>query len=503
LWEENFSAVKNYLIELKLMNQNTAFVTNYLELNPTVVTKCINLVKIVDVNKMSLELRKSKTKEEISTNLALLIDNHAICDFTKIIIAITQEIKQLHFDTKIKTTLGEYRDVELRWSVINGYEKSLKRIIISTEDITERKTSEKLILQSQSRVEALINTIDGIVWECDVENFTFNFISKKVINILGYTPEEWLAQPSFWIDHMYHEDQEWVPLFCKNQTNLNCNHDFEYRMIAKDGSIVWLRDIVNIVMEDGKPIHLRGIMIDITRSKEAEKELNASFDLVSEQNERLLNFSYIISHNLRSHTSNISSIVNLIESSESEEEREQMLDLLKTVSGSLNETMLHLNEVINIRTNIALASESLNLQHYISIVTAILSKQIEINEVEIINEVPEDFVINYNPAYLESILYNIISNAIRYRHSDRKPQIKISMQNENGKKILEISDNGIGIDLTRNGDKIFGMYKTFSNNKDSKGIGLFITKNQVDAMGGNITVESEIGLGTTFKIYIR
>ena len=503
LWEENFSAVKNYLIELKLMNQNIAFVTNHLELNPAVVAKCINLVQIIDVNRMSLELYKSEIKEEFTSGLNLLIDDDARYNFTKIIIAITQEIKQVHFDTKIKTTLGDYRDVELRWSVMYGYEKSLKRIIISTEDITERKTAEKIILESQSRVESLINTIDGIVWECDVENFTFKFISKKVTKILGYTPEEWLAQPSFWIDHIYHEDQEWVSHFCKNQTDLTINHDFEYRMIAKNGSIVWLRDIVNIVIEDGKPIHLRGIMIDITRSKEAEKELNASFDLVSEQNERLLNFSYIISHNLRSHTSNISSIVNLIESSESEEEREQMLDLLKTVSCSLNETMSHLNEVINIRTNIALASEPLNLQQYISIVTANLCKQIEINEVEISNEIPQDFVINYNPAYLESILYNIISNAIRYRHSDRKPQIKISLQHENGKKILQISDNGIGIDLARNGDKIFGMYKTFSNNADSKGIGLFITKNQVDAMGGNIIVESDLGSGTTFKIYIR
>ena len=503
LWEENFSAVKDYLIELKLMNQNIAFVTNYLELNPAVVTKCINLVHIIDVNRMSLQLYKSEIKEKFTSGLTLLIDDDARCNFTKIIVAITQEIKQVHFDTKIKTTLGEYRDVELRWSVMSGNEKSLKRIIISTEDITERKTAEKIILESRSRVESLINTIDGIVWECDVENFTFKFISKKVTKILGYTPEEWLAQPSFWIDHIYHEDQEWVSLFCKNQTDLTINHDFEYRMIAKNGSIVWLRDIVNIVIEDGKPIHLRGIMIDITRSKEAEKELNASFDLVSEQNERLLNFSYIISHNLRSHTSNISSIVNLIESSESEEEREQMLDLLKTVSCSLNETMSHLNEVINIRTNIALASEPLNLQQYISIVTANLCKQIEINEVEISNEIPQDFVINYNPAYLESILYNIISNAIRYRHSDRKPQIKISLQHENGKKILQISDNGIGIDLARNGDKIFGMYKTFSNNADSKGIGLFITKNQVDAMGGNIIVESDLGSGTTFKIYIR
>ena len=69
--------------------------------------------------------------------------------------------------------------------------------------------------------------------------------------------------------------------------------------------------------------------------------------------------------------------------------------------------------------------------------------------------------------------------------------------------VIEISDNGIGIDLVKNGDKLFGMYKTFSNNKDSRGIGLFITKNQIEAMGGSITVESELNVGTTFKIYIK
>ena len=110
---------------------------------------------------------------------------------------------------------------------------------------------------------------------------------------------------------------------------------------------------------------------------------------------------------------------------------------------------------------------------------------------------------NYNPAYLESILYNVISNSIRFRHPSRKPIIKINFVIENDMKVLQISDNGIGIDLVKNADKIFGMYKTFTNNSDSKGIGLFITKNQIDAMGGNITVESELNVGTTFKIYFK
>jgi signal transduction histidine kinase len=96
---------------------------------------------------------------------------------------------------------------------------------------------------------------------------------------------------------------------------------------------------------------------------------------------------------------------------------------------------------------------------------------------------------------------NFISNAVRYSHPDRKPMIKISYDEQ--LKTLTIADNGIGIDLEKNGTKLFGMYKTFNNNPDSKGIGLFITKNQIDAMGGRIETESKLGVGTTFTIYFK
>nr|WP_315234260.1 PAS domain S-box protein [uncultured Flavobacterium sp.] len=503
LWEEDFSEVKKYLQKLNLINESPETVSLYLKMHPDVVYQCIDLVKIIDVNTMCLSLHKVKTKNELITDLSQIIDKDSIPDFTKQLIAITQGEKQLIIDTKIKNKDGEYRDVNLRWNVIQGYEKSLERIIVSTEDITDRKLSENIILSSQQRIESLINTIDGIVWECDAKTFAFNFISQKAEKILGYTAEEWLSSKTFWSDHIHPEDRQWTIDYCTLKTKENLNHDFEYRMIAKNGAVVWLRDIVNVISENDQALSLRGIMIDITTTKEAEKDLNDSFNLVTEQNKRLLNFSYIVSHNLRSHTSNIASIMSLIESSESEEEKDEMIQLLKSVSNSLNETMIHLNEVINIRTNIGLVSESLNLQQYLETVQRVLSEQISSKDVSISTIMPDDVMINYNPAYLESILYNIISNSIRYSHPERKPTIIIKWITDDENKILQISDNGVGIDLVKNADKIFGMYKTFTNNADSKGIGLFITKNQIDAMGGNITVESEPNIGTTFKIYIQ
>jgi PAS domain S-box-containing protein len=503
LREEDFLDVKIYLEELNLFGKTKEKVTEYFNNNPAVVDKCHSLIKIISANRANLLLYKVSTLEELKSSKKELFNIRSREDFIKNLVSITQDNKQFIIDTVIKNSEGKLRDINLRWNVIRGYEKTFERIIVSTLDITDNKYSEKIILDSQQRIKSLINTIDGIVWECDATDFSFNFISQKVENILGYTPEEWLKSPTFWRDHIYSEDSEWVQNYCIKKTNDKADHDFEYRMVAKNGDLVWLRDIANFVIENGKIASLRGIMIDITKTKEAEKELNASFTLVTEQNKRLLNFSYIVSHNLRSHTSNIASIIGLIVSSESEEERDEMMELLQKVSCSLNETMLHLNEVINIRTNIGLVSESLNLKQYIQTIKNVLSDQIVSHEVTIISTISDNIMVDYNPAYLESILYNIISNSIRYRHAFRKPIIHIDWIMENEMKVLKITDNGIGIDLIRNADKIFGMYKTFTTNSDSKGIGLFITKNQIDAMGGNITVESEPDVGTTFKIYIQ
>lgn len=503
LWEEDFSGIKKYLEELNLMNQDPEMVYSFLNENPEEVFKCISFLKIIDVNCECLKQYNAKSKKSLIKNLSDLIDISSFDDAKKQLVAISQGDKTFNIDSRIKTMDGEYRDINLRWNVINGYEDSLERIILSTEDITERKATEKFILDSQEKIESIINTIDGIVWEYNLANEKLTFVSKKVESILGYTVEEWKTIPNFWADHLHPEDKNWVLANSHAADIKQENRILEYRMLSKSGKIIWIRDIVNFVFENNQGVDLRGIMIDITSMKIAEEDLNNSFKLVTEQNKRLLNFSYIISHNLRSHTSNIESIVSLLEFADTEEEQEEMMQLLKTVTTSLSETMSHLNEVININTNITLVTKPLSLNKYIDNAKNVISEQILLSETTIIKNIPDDLTINYNPAYLESILYNLISNAIRYRHPERKPIVTINWSNENNIEVLEVSDNGIGIDLKKNKDKIFGLYKTFNNNPDSRGIGLFITRNQVEAMGGEINVESQLNEGTTFKIYLK
>ena len=330
---------------------------------------------------------------------------------------------------------------------------------------------------------ALISAADG----------GFLQVNKELCKILGYTERE-LFKLSL-KDISYSDGKKTGNL--KGQADLSADSQNRRQYIHKNGSVKWANLIETPLLDetDGSESNIM-ILEDVT-------DRNNSINMITEQNKRLLNFSYIVSHNLRSHTSNIQAIAGLIEQSSSEQEKKELVALLKTVSASLDETMVNLNNVVNIQTSIDVITVPLNLSEYIGRTLNVLRDQINVKSVDIRNDVPADTMVNYNPAYLESVLLNFIFNAIRYSHPDRRPLIRLNSYRENDQVVLEVSDNGIGIDLDKFGDQLFGMYKTFTENPDSKGLGLFISKNQIDAMSGMVTVQSVLDEGTTFKIYFK
>ncbi|MBD3630878.1 PAS domain S-box protein [Cyclobacterium sp.] len=140
----------------------------------------------------------------------------------------------------------------------------------------DQKEASRQLKESNSKIADLIQSIDGIVWEADVETLEFNFISKQVETILGFTPEEWRSDPEFWQKHIHPEDKFQALNYCATQTKAGRDHSFEYRMKAADGRDVWINDLVTLVKENGKPVALRGLMVDITQQKQVEKELALS-----------------------------------------------------------------------------------------------------------------------------------------------------------------------------------------------------------------------------------
>jgi signal transduction histidine kinase len=257
------------------------------------------------------------------------------------------------------------------------------------------------------------------------------------------------------------------------------------------------------IAENGKIALVKGTVLDITEKKEAMINLQHSYQMVMEQNERLLNFSYIISHNLRSHSSNIQGILEHIKEVKSEEETREMFNLLEEVATSLNTNLQDLNEVVHIHKSTKGEAQELNLCEFITKSKTILKRDLKKHQLNIIQKVPEEASVWFNPAYLESILLNIISYAIKHRDVKKNSKIKLTFREDKNYKILQIEDNGIGIDLDTDKKHIFGMYKTFKDFKESKSISLFVNNNQMQAMGGKIEVKSNINEGSEFHLYFK
>ncbi|MBA4317616.1 MAG: hypothetical protein C0412_04370 [Flavobacterium sp.] len=149
------------------------------------------------------------------------------------------------------------------------------QLIGSIQDITERKLIEEKLKTTSEKFQDLVNSTGGIVWEADAVNFNFTYVSKQAERLLGYPAEDWYTE-GFWINHLHSDDKEKAIEYCVSFTKLMKSHDFIYRFIAKNGKIIWLRDIVNVIAEEGKPKWLRGVMFDITSQKENEESLRES-----------------------------------------------------------------------------------------------------------------------------------------------------------------------------------------------------------------------------------
>tara|TARA_R110001592_G_scaffold219476_4_gene473612 strand:- start:1290 stop:2165 length:876 start_codon:yes stop_codon:yes gene_type:complete len=273
------------------------------------------------------------------------------------------------------------------------------------------------------------------------------------------------------------------------------------RLNGKETS--FLSSKIPLLNNKGIAYGLVGISLDISKLKEKEKELRNIINIASVQNKKLLNFAHIVSHNLRSHSANFSMLLNFLESEKDENEKKNIIGMLTQASNNLLETLDNLNEVVSINTNTNIEIKEINLNDKVVDATKNLSAFISNSKAKVKNNIPVDFSVKSVPAYLDSILTNFITNAVKYRDPERESLVVLSAQKKGDYSILTITDNGLGIDLEKYGEKLFGMYKTFHDHKDARGIGLYLTKNQIDAMNGKVEVTSKIGKGTEFKIFFN
>ena len=215
---------------------------------------------------------------------------------------------------------------------------------------------------------------------------------------------------------------------------------------------------------------------------------------------KLEDFAYITSHNLRSPVSNLTSLVNFYKTEETEAGKEILFNKFEQTVEKLGDTLNNLMDVLIIQQGANTVKSKVNFESTYNKAISNLEFYIKERKPEIIVDFSEAPTIEYSKIYLESILQNLLSNALKYASDKRQSIISIKTCIVENKTQLVVSDNGLGIDLNKHGKKIFGLNRVFHKHPDAKGVGLFITKAQIDAMGGHISVESEVDKGTTFTI---
>jgi PAS domain S-box-containing protein len=383
-------------------------------------------------------------------------------------------------------------------------------------DVTERKRAdeerERLLaseraafaeaVAAQQRFRDLVNSVEGIVWEADVPSFQFLFVSKQAERVLGYPVERWLSEPTFWKDHVHPEDQEWALQFCQTATAEKRDHEFEYRMIAADGSVVWLRDLVTVVVEGDRVTRVRGVMVDLTNRKQAEDALRqAQVDLahvsrVTTMGELTASLAHEVNQPIAAAVTNANTCLRWLtrDHPDVEEARAAAMRIVKDGTraaeiisrirllfkkGIQQREVVDVNEVIR-EIIVLLRSEATRYNIFV--------------QTELAADLPQ---IMGDGVQLQQVMMNLIMNSIdamKDVEGTRELVIK-SQRAENEQLLVSVSDTGAGLPPQQS-DQIFNAF--FTTKPHGTGMGLRISRSIVESHGGRLRAAGNSPRGASF-----
>jgi PAS domain S-box-containing protein len=369
---------------------------------------------------------------------------------------------------------------------------------IETQEALNKVLIEKihLVIQQDQTIEKikefkfLADSIPQIIWTANPDG-NLDYYNQHWFDYTDMTLEQTLGWG--WGPVLHPDDLERCIKVWTESVNTGKPYEIEYRFKrAADGVYKWhLGRALPMRDEDGNIVKWFGSCTDIDEYKRA-------LDLESKLSQ-YEDFNRIVAHNLRGPAGSIGMMLDMIAESEDEADKADLFEMLKESSRILNGTLDELMNVLEIRLSKKIEFNECDVSEIISGVSKMLNGQI-LSKKAIINTDLNVPIIHFPKIYLESIVYNMISNSLKYSNPDIPPVISITSSKAEGKTVLRFKDNGLGIDLKKHGANMFQLSKVFHKGYDSKGVGLFMTKTQIETFGGSITVESEPYVGTEFVI---
>jgi PAS domain S-box-containing protein len=386
-------------------------------------------------------------------------------------------------------TTGEPYDLELPIITANGNHKWVRtqgfavwngdkivKLRGTIQDISERYLADVNLRQIEQRFRDLVESTDGIVWEADAKTFAFNSVSKNAERMLGFPVSDWLV-PGFWVSRIYEDDRDYAVDFCAGCTERLEDHDFEYRFVARDGSVIWLRDIVKVVAEEGQPKWLRGLMIDITAIK---KEQDVLRDTLREKTSLLNEVHHRVKNNLQV----ITSLLRL-ESSRSNQANTKAV--LNDMQGRIR-SMALLHETLY-RSGIFASAD---LAHYLKELATQVFRSLSNSRGGAIklNLDLESVRVSMDQATPCGLIVNeLISNCLKHAFPARRDgTVSISLTSSMNSRMvcIEVSDDGIGLSYD------------FEQRREQS-LGLQLVDDLVGQIGGKLSIEGDHG--TKFVIH--
>jgi PAS domain S-box-containing protein len=417
---------------------------------------------------------------------------------------LEQKTEKWQDEYRFQCADGSYKYVFDRGFLVKDANGKPLRMIGAIQDVTKQKEEEQRLrlletVITQSKDAVMITDIDTS------KNVIPNiiFVNSAFTDMTGYPADEVIGKS---LEILFGKKSD-ILEFDKLRTAVQEYKECFVETISykKSGEEFWINfSMIPVTDKEGEHSHWISIQRDVTVEKEREKEREQLIRELTQNNKDLKQFSYITSHNLRAPLSNLTGLLNLIEEIPIEDsELKEIINGFSKSTHLLNETINDLVKVIIIKDNPSVQKEKLFIKDVFENVFNQLSFLISSNKPILKINLEVETIFDINKSYLESIFLNLLTNAINYREPSRQLRITIATKVEDNNLFMTFKDNGIGIDLEKNNDKIFGLYQRFHNYPESKGLGLYLVKSQVESMGGTISVDSIVGKGTTFTIVFK